>query len=689
MKPKSVNVFLTALSALGQTNTSYYYFRQRDGSRKYLQASYTNEVGAKFILSREKIDRIVLVGSGMTWSGNAADVRAISEQGLSAPAVPAAPEETRRPALALPYLVSKLRDFLALEDRSAPVESQPEESRIEPERQEELKALAAEIDCLRETPDRSQWFDIASRTPNFSALLREKLRDNIERVYVTRDEYEKYRFDLAFSQLPETQWLRVDRFHIDQAFESLEKMKELRFSLLGREFYVISGLRKVEERIAALETLRQGMEEQRALAAGLWELNRRLAQELRDIKTNRLNRESAFIKEYLFSLLENKLRYLPRQSNRDAELVFVPSERNCDGTPVENIREMVEAIRAAGNGAEDTEIRLFIDMQGGGRTDGYVRNAVLSILHNESGGRFQIRQVIATNYLHGSFSNEIVDETLRYSITDLVAGMNAFLQYGKTDQLRAYFAAVHSENARIRQLLNAMSSIDEAVTTCDIRRLEEGILRLKTAFRSSGGKTEDRDAEIFSVLEEGIQRDYGRLLESDDRLNYIDLIQWALRKDFLQQAITLVEAKIPEQLFMDGILYYPCEHEERLDQYRQFKGESYPYIFVKYYILSQVMHLRRSASYKGKVGKPVRRLPTRRGANPSELDILFHAANDQIVDLLYKYNTLIDMRNKLNHAVEANERPKSATIQNHIGKLLEQYALVLRETERATGYVQK
>ena len=419
---------------------------------------------------------------------------------------------------------------------------------------------------------------------------------------------------------------------------------------------------------------------------GFRELNRRLFQKLEWVTNRRLTRETEYVKDYLFSLIPEERRFSPLPENMNTELVFVPSEREDGGAAVENIREMVEAIRSAGG--DGASIELYIDMQGGNRTDGYVRSAVLSILENEFGSRFKIRQVIATNFMRENFSNEIVDETLRYSITDLVSGMNAFIRYGKAAQLQEYFRETKQNYKKLNALLDAMASIDKSITSCDIHRMEEGIKKLKDSLRKKNQGPADRNAEIFSVLEEGIRRDYGSLLDTDESINYIDLIRWALRKDFFQQALTVVEAKLPEQLVSRGILYYPKEQESRLENYRHYKADTYPYIFAKSYLLAYVLGWR----------KPQGKLPREKEtkiplllplevplSDKTSVGISFSATPESVSALLLTYNQLADMRNSLNHASADKNRAKPETIVKKIRQLFDEYDVVAKETEEAGG----
>ena len=79
-----------------------------------MRASYTNEVGAKFILSRTALDRIVMVGSSETWNRTPEEREALS--GKRFRELPPRSREDRPPDKALPYLVRKLSEFLRGED---------------------------------------------------------------------------------------------------------------------------------------------------------------------------------------------------------------------------------------------------------------------------------------------------------------------------------------------------------------------------------------------------------------------------------------------------------------------------------------------------------------------------------------------------------------------------------------------
>ena len=81
---------------------------------------------------------------------------------------------------------------------------------------------------------------------------------------------------------------------------------------------------------------------------------------------------------------------------------------------------------------------------------------------------------------------------------------------------------------------------------------------------------------IFETLKVGIKDDYGKLVTGSlsEDIDYLELVSWCVRKDFIQQALTLVEDKMPKLYFDKGIL--SCEFEEEQEEvFCKKVGQSY------------------------------------------------------------------------------------------------------------------
>ncbi len=243
----------------------------------------------------------------------------------------------------------------------------------------------------------------------------------------------------------------------------------------------------------------------------------------------------------------NRKNITPCEANlkNNIRIRFVP-EQLAGHPDIDNISGIVEVLR--GNYGDN--INLYIDVQGGNRTSSYVRNAALSILSNQNPNQIMVKEIVATNYNRENAAHQIVEETKRYRILDLASGMNAFIQYGKADMIQKYCEDMEIEkNSSVGNLVEHMSKIDEAISLCDVNSLTETIKELRDFFEKEAVEENTYVGNIFHILQDGIRNDYGKLLEkpkSGEEVDYLELISWCAGKGFIQQALTLIEDKMPE-----------------------------------------------------------------------------------------------------------------------------------------------
>ena len=296
-------------------------------------------------------------------------------------------------------------------------------------------------------------------------------------------------------------------------------------------------------------------------------------------------------------------------SNHDVKVLFQPLIVG----GVDNLQGIVEAIK--GTGEYDEGIEIYMDVQGGSRTDAYVRNAVLAILTKDQNEEIKVKTIVATDYQPGSKGpHPIINESSRYRITDLVAGMNAFLQYGKADIIKDYWNTQESKDRSVTDLINTMQKIDEALSLCNVVSLQNQIEILKRILNEEKEKPLETDADaIFSILKAGIKHDYGNIL-SGNEIYPSELVKWARRKGMFQQAITIIESLMPSEIVKKGILYY-CNSELQVRDVRGFfmeekrqlsRKDGYKLDNVDHYFLKDLSHGRIIEDKKnGKIEKRI------------------------------------------------------------------------------------
>lgn len=243
--------------------------------------------------------------------------------------------------------------------------------------------------------------------------------------------------------------------------------------------------------------------------------------------------------------------------NRGLVIRFVPEQ--VEGSSIDNISGIINAIY----GSSVPEINLYIDVQGGSRTSSYVRNAVISILSNQYQDKIHIKEIVAVNFDPNDRTkpSEIADETKRYRVLDLASGMNAFIQYGKADLIEKYCENMQiDKKTKVGRLVGQMAAIDRAISLCDVTALSTAV---EDMFRSSertdisrwmGSAVPKNMVEnIFNILTEGIRNDYETIWDEKHQwIDYLELISWCERKGFIQQALTLIEDKMPDVYFRKG-----------------------------------------------------------------------------------------------------------------------------------------
>ncbi|MBQ3460377.1 MAG: hypothetical protein IJH14_06885 [Solobacterium sp.] len=274
-----------------------------------------------------------------------------------------------------------------------------------------------------------------------------------------------------------------------------------------------------------------------------------------------------WLKNYLYGTLKDsyKLEILPE--NSDVKVRFIPTSVSDDGKlPIENIMQLAKAIE----GDHNDEINLYVALNSDDMTDNFVLISILDIINTFPDSRVHLRHVFTTSDSHNMLAGEIRDDTRGYGVTALNAAFRTFLKYGKADMIIDYWEKYGSENTRVDQMIYAMRHIDAGVSLCDIGEIENGISQLREIL-DKGLETEENDyySSLFSILAEGIKRDYGELLTKDE-VSFIDMARWAYRKSFYQQVLTLIESRAPEIFVNKGILYYCNSEEEKGNVAAQF-----------------------------------------------------------------------------------------------------------------------
>ncbi len=339
-----------------------------------------------------------------------------------------------------------------------------------------------------------------------------------------------------------------------------------------------------------------------------------------------------------------------------------------------------------GFNSKDTKVNLFVDLQGGMRTTMFVANAVLNMLRHE--GIMTERQV-ATLFSADNVVNEIRDETESIRIFDLVSAIDEFFSYGKGKKFceyyehYAHFDETKGDDSPEKKIVNMIREMSDVIELSDIDGLEESIGNLISEIKKIDEK--DKTIEpIFRTFMHDLKAEYEYLLEADGKtVDTIKIVEWCNKKELYQQALTLIEARIPEAMAKDRILYYCKKGNEK--QYKKIlvgyaamcsggrisgikknkdpKRDNFAVWNVSHFFLK---------NWIGGSGKPEKYMKLLNGEDIKNIEgieypIPFEVSTDvedkeklkQLIEIYYK---LADLRNKRNHAVEKKEACKNEDV---------------------------
>lgn len=218
----------------------------------------------------------------------------------------------------------------------------------------------------------------------------------------------------------------------------------------------------------------------------------------------------------------------------------------------EFIYDAVKAIKGDG----DKEINLYINMQGGIRSTMMKMNAITELLESQN-----VRVVgrYANNYNAGkSKQYESVSVADDYRPYELVTAMTIFKKYGRGEKLLEYFSDA-DKYPLSNELAEAIKLAADSIQLCDVDGFDEAI----EAIRKFDEKyKESKASPTLKIIYQDIKSDYEFILNAEHK--YVAQIRWCLNKGFLQQAMTILESKMPDEYVRSGILYFCQKGQEEV-----------------------------------------------------------------------------------------------------------------------------
>lgn len=229
---------------------------------------------------------------------------------------------------------------------------------------------------------------------------------------------------------------------------------------------------------------------------------------------------------------EHIIKEIPEIESKAVEIVF----RDEAGEVFEEsvIPQIIEKIKS------DDEI--FFEVTGGPRVAAFQINRLLNVLS------FKGCTIAGAAYAQldseDKTKGKVLDASQSLNI-DLVSGLSEFARFGDCRTLTSFF----KDDPAMKPLLEAMQAFSNSLALCQTEVIDKlkGIEEAIEAYNANDDNT--KYAETRLLLE--IFKDKFPLAEKPDILT---LIEWCADNNLIQQALTIYNERVPEELINRGII---------------------------------------------------------------------------------------------------------------------------------------
>ena len=222
------------------------------------------------------------------------------------------------------------------------------------------------------------------------------------------------------------------------------------------------------------------------------------------------------------------------------------------------VHDVVEEIRKLNQHYKN--LNIHVDTHGGFRTTQEILNGVLSLLQMEGvtikpANIHTVELSGNKNPDNGQATTFLASGGEIFNLMNFISGIHECINYGQVKSL----SLLNGECSEVgKNILNDMQTIAEGIQLCDVERFESGLESLSKSLPKleelQNASKNDRYLSLFRSL---IYDNYTKELLTSGPRDVISEILWCIKKGFIQQALTLIESKMPGEIIRNGLLYSP------------------------------------------------------------------------------------------------------------------------------------
>lgn len=167
-------------------------------------------------------------------------------------------------------------------------------------------------------------------------------------------------------------------------------------------------------------------------------------------------------------------------------------------------------------------------------TTGGLRDAVMQLMLVSRALSFS--GIPTAGAVYSNFgAKQIVDCSHLIGLFDLVGGMQELASFGSVRALQTYYGTQLNVEPEVNALLTAMEDLNEDITLCRTRRIDQRI----EAFNAAIERAQQCSDPLMRALLPAFRAKF------DKKLSIPGLIKWCVNSNMLQQALTIYKERIP------------------------------------------------------------------------------------------------------------------------------------------------
>lgn len=256
-----------------------------------------------------------------------------------------------------------------------------------------------------------------------------------------------------------------------------------------------------------------------------------------------------------------------QQYHEEKQFIGGPPEFHKLGIDIQDVPEngeiLAKVIELAGTieniyEKNEGQCTLSMDYTGGDRSAATIMIALSKLLENRG---IKIDNILGVNFDSNNNKENpspIKDKKSVNYIFDLIAGMEEFLNYGNSHKLNVYYEECGFYSNASKEVLNKINNLSTQLQLCRVGNILNSIGELSDAllnYEREEKKEDNQNSALFDYLVHDIKRDYGELFDKEKR-TLLNVISWCLRKNMIQQAVTLYSERIAEEFVSQRVIYF-------------------------------------------------------------------------------------------------------------------------------------